>query len=146
MLVRLVSHVLQGRGEKGRSGAILASERVQLQLWQNKLFRVGQQDPLQLSTPFALYFLSELLFSAISIVSAILCRLTTRNHPTYSPHVRNMEAVKDTINSALEKLHLTGGAAQGTPAKEPSEQELNELKSKYEKAGQEQVFVSPTML
>ena len=52
-----------------------------------------------------------------------------------------MEAVKDTINSALEKLNITGGAPQGTPAKEPSEEEFNELKSKYQKAGQEQVFV-----
>ena len=52
-----------------------------------------------------------------------------------------MEAVKDTINSALEKLNITGAAPQGTPAKEPTEDELNELKSKYQKAGQEQVFV-----
>lgn len=50
-----------------------------------------------------------------------------------------MEAVKDTINSALEALHLTSGE-QGAPAKEPSEEQLNELRSKYEKAGQEQVF------
>lgn len=53
-----------------------------------------------------------------------------------------MEAVKDTIQSTLEKLHIVGGAAQGTPAKEPTAEQLNELKSKYEKAGQEQVFVS----
>lgn len=52
-----------------------------------------------------------------------------------------MEAIKDTVNSALEKLHIGGGAAQGTPAKEPSEAEFNELKAKYEKAGQAQVFV-----
>lgn len=51
-----------------------------------------------------------------------------------------MEAIKDTVNSALEKLHI-GGAAQGTPAKEPSEAEFNELKAKYQKAGQDQVFV-----
>lgn len=48
-----------------------------------------------------------------------------------------MAAIKDTINSTLEKLHLTGGQ-QG--ASEPSEEQVNELKSKYEKAGQEQVF------
>jgi hypothetical protein len=54
-----------------------------------------------------------------------------------------METVRDTINSALEKLNITGGAPQGTPAKEPSEEKLNELKSKYQKAGQEQVFVRP---
>ncbi|KAH7394340.1 nucleotide-diphospho-sugar transferase [Pyrenochaeta sp. MPI-SDFR-AT-0127] len=62
--------------------------------------------------------------------------------PCCNPAVRNypaMEAVKDTINTALEKLHITGGA-QGAPAKEPSEEQFNELKSKYEKAGQEQVF------
>jgi hypothetical protein len=57
-----------------------------------------------------------------------------------------MEAVRDTINSALEKLNITGGAPQGTPAKEPSEEELKELKSKYQKAGQEQVFVRPPCL
>lgn len=56
-----------------------------------------------------------------------------------------MEAIKDSINNALEKLHISGGAAQGAPAKEPSEEQLNELKSKYEKAGQEQVFVSTIM-
>lgn len=52
-----------------------------------------------------------------------------------------MDAIKDTVNSALEKLNITGGAPQGTPAKEPTEEQLNELKSKYQKAGQEQVFV-----
>ncbi|CAN9174216.1 unnamed protein product [Alternaria alternata] len=51
-----------------------------------------------------------------------------------------MDAIKDTVNSALEKLNITGGASQDTPAKEPSEEQLNELKSKYQKAGQEQVF------
>lgn len=50
-----------------------------------------------------------------------------------------MEAIKNTVNEALEKLNLTGGA-QAAPAKEPTEEQLNELKSKYEKAGQEQVF------
>lgn len=50
-----------------------------------------------------------------------------------------MEAVKDTINATLEKLNLTGGQ-QGAPAQEPTEERLNELKSKYEKAGQGQVF------
>jgi UDP-N-acetylglucosamine/UDP-N-acetylgalactosamine diphosphorylase len=52
-----------------------------------------------------------------------------------------MEAVKNTVNNALEALHLTGGA-HAAPAKEPSEEQLKELKEKYEKAGQEQVFVS----
>jgi UDP-N-acetylglucosamine/UDP-N-acetylgalactosamine diphosphorylase len=50
-----------------------------------------------------------------------------------------MEAVKQTINSAMEALNL-GGGNQGPPAKEPSEEHLTELKSKYSKAGQEQVF------
>ncbi|KAF2258461.1 nucleotide-diphospho-sugar transferase [Lojkania enalia] len=49
-----------------------------------------------------------------------------------------MAAIKDTINSALEKLHLTG--QQDTLAREPTDEQLSELKSKYEKGGQEQVF------
>ncbi|KAF2017749.1 nucleotide-diphospho-sugar transferase [Aaosphaeria arxii CBS 175.79] len=53
--------------------------------------------------------------------------------------VNGAKPVKDTINSALEALHLTGGE-QGAPAKEPTEEQLKELRSKYEKAGQEQVF------
>ena len=52
-----------------------------------------------------------------------------------------MEAIKGTVNSALEKLNISGGAPQGTPPKEPSEAEFNELKAKYQKAGQDQVFV-----
>ncbi|KAF1851605.1 nucleotide-diphospho-sugar transferase [Cucurbitaria berberidis CBS 394.84] len=55
------------------------------------------------------------------------------------PRHTQMEAVKDTINTALEALHITG-SKQGVAAKEPSEEQLNDLKSKYEKAGQEQVF------
>jgi len=51
-----------------------------------------------------------------------------------------METVKDTIHSTLERLSFTGGASQGAPAREPSEQEFNVLKAKYEQAGQEQVF------
>jgi len=50
-----------------------------------------------------------------------------------------MEAVKETINNALEALHITS-ADKGPPAKEPTEEQLNELKAKYSKAGQEQVF------
>jgi UDP-N-acetylglucosamine/UDP-N-acetylgalactosamine diphosphorylase len=50
-----------------------------------------------------------------------------------------MEAIKNTVNEALEKLNLSGGA-QAAPAKEPSEEQLKDLQSKYEKAGQEQVF------
>ncbi|EDU47536.1 UDP-N-acetylglucosamine pyrophosphorylase [Pyrenophora tritici-repentis Pt-1C-BFP] len=51
-----------------------------------------------------------------------------------------MEAIKDTVNNALEKLNIGGGTQGAAPAKEPSEEQLNELKSKYQKAGQEQVF------
>jgi UDP-N-acetylglucosamine/UDP-N-acetylgalactosamine diphosphorylase len=50
-----------------------------------------------------------------------------------------MEAVKETINNALEALHITS-ADKAPPAKEPTEEQLNELKAKYKKAGQEQVF------
>lgn len=57
-----------------------------------------------------------------------------------------MEAVKNTINNTLEALHLKEDATQGTPAKEPTEEQLKELKTKYEKAGQEQVFVCSLLL
>jgi UDP-N-acetylglucosamine/UDP-N-acetylgalactosamine diphosphorylase len=50
-----------------------------------------------------------------------------------------MEAIKDTINTTLEKLNLTGGQ-HSAPATEPTAEQLNEVRSKYEKAGQEQVF------
>jgi UDP-N-acetylglucosamine/UDP-N-acetylgalactosamine diphosphorylase len=50
-----------------------------------------------------------------------------------------MEAVKETINNAMQALHITS-ADKGAPAKEPTEEQLNELKEKYSKAGQEQVF------
>jgi UDP-N-acetylglucosamine/UDP-N-acetylgalactosamine diphosphorylase len=50
-----------------------------------------------------------------------------------------MEAVKETINNAMQALHITS-ADKGSPAKEPTEEQLNELKEKYSKAGQEQVF------
>ncbi|CAO2657814.1 Nn.00g070740.m01.CDS01 [Neocucurbitaria sp. VM-36] len=59
---------------------------------------------------------------------------------TQLPRQLPMEAVKDTINTALEALHITSGSNQAAPAKEPSAEQLNDLKSKYEKAGQEQVF------
>lgn len=50
-----------------------------------------------------------------------------------------MEAVKDTINNALEALHLTSGNAGAAP-QPPTEERVKELRAKYEKAGQEQVF------
>lgn len=46
-----------------------------------------------------------------------------------------MDTVKGTINTALEKLHLSGA-----PATEPTAEQLAEVRTKYEKAGQEQVF------
>jgi UDP-N-acetylglucosamine/UDP-N-acetylgalactosamine diphosphorylase len=51
-----------------------------------------------------------------------------------------MDAVKQTINNAMQALNITSGD-QAPPAKEPSEEQVNELKSKYAKAGQEHVFV-----
>ncbi|KAI4142608.1 MAG: hypothetical protein L6R39_004870 [Caloplaca ligustica] len=45
-----------------------------------------------------------------------------------------------TFNTLLDKLHLTTKEEEGTPAKEPAEEELNELKDRYTKAGQGQVF------
>jgi UDP-N-acetylglucosamine/UDP-N-acetylgalactosamine diphosphorylase len=49
-----------------------------------------------------------------------------------------MDAVKDTINTALGKLNL--GGQQAAPVQEPTEEQLKEVRSKYEKAGQGQVF------
>ena len=53
-----------------------------------------------------------------------------------------MEVIKDTVNSALETL----GVNQQAPAKEPSEDEVKSLRAKYEKAGQDQVFVRLTLV
>ena len=50
-------------------------------------------------------------------------------------------AVKETVNNLLEKLSLSSKDEGGVPAEEPSEHELNELKEKYKKNGQEQVFM-----
>jgi UDP-N-acetylglucosamine/UDP-N-acetylgalactosamine diphosphorylase len=50
-----------------------------------------------------------------------------------------MEALKETMNNAMQALHITS-ADKGAPAKEPTEEQLKELKEKYSKAGQEQVF------
>ncbi|KAF2030513.1 nucleotide-diphospho-sugar transferase [Setomelanomma holmii] len=60
-------------------------------------------------------------------------------YPAIQSHYPTMEAVKETINNALEALHITS-ANQTLPAKEPTEDQLKELRSKYEKAGQDQVF------
>lgn len=44
-----------------------------------------------------------------------------------------------TVNKILEKLNLSS-KEQGVPAKEPTEEDLNELRERYRKAGQEQVL------
>lgn len=48
-------------------------------------------------------------------------------------------AVKDTVNNFLEKLNITS-RDEGVPPKEPSDEELKELREKYAKADQEHVF------
>lgn len=47
--------------------------------------------------------------------------------------------VKETVNNLLGKLSI-GSKDEGITAKEPTEQELKELREKYAQAGQEQVF------
>ena len=48
-------------------------------------------------------------------------------------------AIKDTVNNLLEKLNITT-KDEGVPPKEPSAEELKDLKEKYSKADQDQVF------
>ncbi|KAL9116163.1 MAG: hypothetical protein Q9227_000533 [Pyrenula ochraceoflavens] len=48
-------------------------------------------------------------------------------------------AIKDTVNTLLDKLHLSSGD-EDPPVMEPSEQEVKELRETYEKAQQDQVF------
>jgi UDP-N-acetylglucosamine/UDP-N-acetylgalactosamine diphosphorylase len=48
-------------------------------------------------------------------------------------------SIKDTVNNLLSKLSL-GSGDEGVVAKEPTEQELKELREKYARADQEQVF------
>ena len=48
-------------------------------------------------------------------------------------------AVKDTVNTILEKLNLSS-KEEGVPPKEPDETQLKELQEKYQKASQDQVF------
>ncbi|KAL8948402.1 MAG: hypothetical protein Q9222_005404 [Ikaeria aurantiellina] len=45
-----------------------------------------------------------------------------------------------TFSNILEKLNLTSKNDEGVPAKEPSEDEVKDLKEKYVKANQDQVF------
>ena len=50
-------------------------------------------------------------------------------------------AIKDTVNNMLSAMNLGGGKQEGeAPPQPPSENELKELKEKYEKAGQGHVF------
>ncbi|KAF1985687.1 UDP-N-acetylglucosamine pyrophosphorylase, partial [Aulographum hederae CBS 113979] len=47
-------------------------------------------------------------------------------------------AMKDGVSNVLQKMHLTSGAS--APAKETTPEQLDELKEKYSKAGQDHVF------
>lgn len=51
-----------------------------------------------------------------------------------------MDAVKDTMNKMASALHLGGKQSSETPVAPPTDEEYNELKEKYKKAGQQQVF------
>ncbi|ORY12390.1 nucleotide-diphospho-sugar transferase [Clohesyomyces aquaticus] len=75
------------------------------------------------------------LDDAGTFYGALLTYLT----PLASSPPPTMEAAKDTVNTLLSKLHLTSGES-GTPATEPSDEDVKALRAKYEKAGQEQVF------
>lgn len=46
----------------------------------------------------------------------------------------------ETVQNILHKLHMGGEGREGAPAKEPTANKLRELKEKYEKAKQQQVF------
>jgi UDP-N-acetylglucosamine/UDP-N-acetylgalactosamine diphosphorylase len=46
----------------------------------------------------------------------------------------------EAVQKVLEKLNVAGSSQKSAPPKQPTEQELQELKEKYQKAGQEQVF------
>ncbi|KAI4216471.1 MAG: hypothetical protein LQ351_000960 [Letrouitia transgressa] len=48
--------------------------------------------------------------------------------------------METTFNNILEKLHITGGDSGGVPAKEPTEQELKELRETYTEAEQSHVL------
>lgn len=51
-----------------------------------------------------------------------------------------MESVRDTIGNIMDNLHLSSKDEGNIPATEPAEAELKELREKYEKAKQGQVF------
>lgn len=44
------------------------------------------------------------------------------------------------VNSLLEKLNLTSGEEKKAPVQEPAEEDVNTLRDKYQKAGQDHVF------
>lgn len=46
----------------------------------------------------------------------------------------------EAVQNVLQKLHMGGSSEKGAPPKEPTADELKELREKYEKANQEQVF------
>ncbi|KAL9121552.1 MAG: hypothetical protein Q9187_001886 [Circinaria calcarea] len=50
------------------------------------------------------------------------------------------EIVKDTVNSILEKLHITSSKEEAIALKEPNDEDLKGLRERYAKAKQEQVF------
>ena len=50
------------------------------------------------------------------------------------------EYMKETVNSLLEKLNVSGSKQDGIPPKEPSTDELKALQEKFTKADQAQVF------
>ena len=49
-------------------------------------------------------------------------------------------AIKDGVNNVLEKLHMSSGDGAAANVSPPSEGEVSQLREKYKKAGQEQVF------
>lgn len=50
------------------------------------------------------------------------------------------ETVKDTVNSILERLHITSSKDAGVPLKEPDDEDLEKLRERYNKANQGHVF------
>ena len=48
--------------------------------------------------------------------------------------------MSSTFDKVLDKLNLTSSSEAGLPSKNPTEQEINELRARYEKAGQDQVL------
>ena len=50
------------------------------------------------------------------------------------------ETMKDTVNSIMERLHITSSKDTGVPLKEPNDEDLEKLRERYDKANQGQVF------